>query len=84
MRRAVIVATVLLLAACNNSPNWEKEQAELANELNASTTADANVAAPAAVDANAETANDVNAASSDANDVNASAPADSNEAAPQP
>jgi hypothetical protein len=77
MRRAILVATILLLAACNNRGNWANQQAELANELNVTTTTDeADVAAPAA--------NDVNAGEAAANDVNAvDNEAASNEASPQ-
>jgi hypothetical protein len=77
MRRAILVAAILLLGACNNRGNWENEQAELANELNASTS-ETN-----AVNATAPAANEINATTGNAaeNDVNAAAPA--NEATPK-
>lgn len=77
MRRAILVAAVLLLAACNNRGNWENQQAELANDLNAGAqeSNEVNATAPAANEVNA-TAGDVAA-----NDVNAAAPL--NEATPK-
>lgn len=88
MRRLMLAATLLLLAGCNSRTNWENEQAQLRNELNASSTeANDAAAAPAANDVNAVAGNDVNAATTDMNDVNSAAPANeeapANEAAPQ-
>ena len=83
MRRLVLVATVLLLAGCNDRGQWENQQAELANEASPPAAAPANevtAAAPAANDVNA-VATDVNAATTDMNAVNSAAPA--NEAAPK-
>lgn len=84
MRRLVLVATVLLLAGCNDRGQWENQQAELANEASPPAAAPANevtAAAPAANDVNAAEGNDVNAATTDMNAVNSAAPA--NEAAPK-
>jgi hypothetical protein len=77
MRRAILVVTVLVLAACNNRGNWENQQAQLANELNVATATDeTDVAAPAE--------NDVNATATDANDMNSVGNnVAENEAAPQ-
>ena len=75
MRRAILVATVLLLAACNSRTNWANQQAQLANEATpSSSAAEANEAAPA---------NEVNATAGNeaGNEVNIAAPA--NEAAPK-
>jgi len=83
MRRLVLVATVLLLAGCNDRGQWENQQAELANEASPPAAAPANEvtsAAPAANDVNA-VSTDVNAATTDMNAVNSAAPA--NEAAPK-
>jgi hypothetical protein len=76
MHRAILVATVLLLAACNSSTNWTNQQAQLANEANPSSAEsnDVNATAPAATNVNAVVGNAAG------NDVNAVAPA--NEAAP--
>jgi hypothetical protein len=73
MRFAILIPA-LLLAACDSGPEWENEQATLANELNAT--------APAA-DQNASETDYINTASPAANDVNAAAPA-ANEAEPPP
>ena len=86
MRSAILVATILLLSACNSRSNWANQQAELANDLNASSSsAEVNAAAPAANEVNATTpaANDVNAVADNeaGNEVNMTAPA--NEAAPK-
>jgi hypothetical protein len=82
MRRALLVATMLLLAACNNRGVYENEQAELANELNPSSSQpnDENATASAAEEVNV-TAGNATAGNAAANDVNSAAP--SNEAAPQ-
>jgi len=83
MRRLVLVATVLLLAGCNDRGQWENQQAELANEASPPAAAPANEvtsAVPAANDVNA-VSTDVNAATIDMNAVNSAAPA--NEAAPK-
>ncbi len=82
MRRAILVATVLLLSACNARSNWANQQAELANDLNASSSAaEVNATAPAANEA--APANDVNATAGNeaGNEVNMTAP--TNEAAPK-
>jgi hypothetical protein len=76
MRSAILVATILLLSACNSRSNWANQQAELANDLNASSSsAEVNAAAPAANDVNAVADNEAG------NEVNMTAPA--NEAAPK-
>jgi hypothetical protein len=76
MRSAILVATILLLSACNSRSNWANQQAELANDLNASSSsAVVNAAAPAANDVNAVADNEAG------NEVNMTAPA--NEAAPK-
>ncbi len=84
MRRAILVASVLLLSACNSRSNWANQQAELANDLNASSSSATNEAsAPAPAANEAAPANDVNAmaANGAGNEVNMTAPA--NEAAPK-
>lgn len=84
MRRAILVASVLLLSACNSRSNWANQQAELANDLNASSSSAANeVGAPAPAANEAAPANDVNATAANGagNEVNMTAPA--NEAAPK-
>jgi hypothetical protein len=84
MRRAILVASVLLLSACNSRSNWANQQAELANDLNASSSSAANeVSAPAPAANEAAPANDVNATAANGagNEVNMTAPA--NEAAPK-
>ena len=76
MRSAILVATILLLSACNSRSNWANQQAELANDLNASSSsAEVNAPAPAANDVNAVADNEAG------NEVNMTAPA--NEAAPK-
>jgi hypothetical protein len=73
MRAAILIAT-LMLAACGAAPDWENEQAELANELNATS--------PAADQSNVLANTDyLNATSPAANDVNVAMPA-ANETAP--
>jgi uncharacterized lipoprotein len=82
MRRATLVATVLLLSACNSRSNWANQQAELANDLNSSSSAaQVNATAPAANEA--APANDVNATAGNegGNELDMTAPA--NEAAPK-
>lgn len=68
MRSAILIATLLLMG-CNRSDEWEKQEATLANELNAEAPAssEANAAGPAANQvAGTPAANDVNAAAADA------------------
>lgn len=79
--RIALIIPALLLAGCDNAKEWENEQAELANELNATSPADTedgtdylNATSPA---------NDLNATEPAANDVNAASTAE-NEAAPPP
>ena len=68
MRSAILIATLLLMG-CNRSDEWEKQEATLANELNAEApgSSEANAAGPAANQvAGTPAANDVNAAAADA------------------
>jgi hypothetical protein len=66
MRYAMLIPA-LLLAACNNAPNWENEQSELANDLNAT--------APTGDESNAASGTDyVNEAAPAANEANAVSP----------
>ncbi|HEU5482066.1 MAG TPA: hypothetical protein VFU80_03080 [Sphingomicrobium sp.] len=69
--RFAILAAGLLLAACDNAKDWENEQAELANELNATEPApDPNSMSDTDYINEAAAANDMNAAAPAANDVN--------------
>ena len=76
MRRAIIISA-LLLAGCDSGPQWENEQHELTNELNAT--------APAANESNNILADTdyLNETSPASNAVNAADPA-SNGTAPPP
>ena len=80
MRRAIILPA-LLLAACNNAGEWENEQANLANELNATEPA----AEVSAGDTNviATDTDYINETAPAANDVNVTQPVE-NQAAPPP